>query len=141
MADKKELVLEQTMAYFLASGHFENCIWHLERFITHAQALRSAQSAPDDLKALIPRTLSFLQSSVKRRVKQMRNSLAHLEREALKGHLPQGSNLASLALITGLEVGSHRIAWDELVAWLRDTHSCASALADYIPGDAKNTHT
>lgn len=120
--------------------HFENCIWPLERFIKHAQALRSAQFAPNELKALIPRTLSFLQSSVKGRVKQMRNSLAHLENDALRGHLRQGSNIASLALITGPEVGSHRIAWDELVAWLQDAHSYASTLADYIPSDAKKTH-
>lgn len=114
-----------------ASCHFENCIWHLERFTKHSIALRSDRSAPGDLKALIPRTLSFLDKEGL--VTQLRHTLAHMERDALNGALPQGSNIMLLAVSDGLEVGSHLLSWADLEILLRDVHACASALADYLP--------
>jgi hypothetical protein len=92
-----------------ASGHFESCIWSFERFMKHAKALRSATFVPDDLRDLVPRKSSFLQPAVEKQVTRMRHTLAHLEKDALKGLLPQGSNIILLALESGLSVGIHVI--------------------------------
>lgn len=116
-----------------ASGHFESCIWAIERFIKHAKAIRSRTFAASDLGPLIPKSSCFLQSTAERSITRVRHCLAHLEKNALAGQLPQGSNLALLALDEGLSIGSHTIAWPELIAWLTDVHSCASSLADYVP--------
>ena len=105
----------------------------LERFIKHAKALRSAQFVPAELRDLIPRQSSFLQSQVERKITRMRHSLAHLEGDALKGRLPSGSSVILLALKTGLSVGEHSISWSELLDWLREINASALALAEYMP--------
>ncbi|MBX9904960.1 MAG: hypothetical protein K2Y31_11430 [Burkholderiales bacterium] len=122
-----------------ASGHFESCIWSLERFIKHAKALRSATFIPADLRDLVPRQSSFLQSPVEKQITRMRHTLAHLEGEALKGLLPQGSNIILLAIDRGLSVGGHIVEWKELIAWLQDVHATGAALADYLPQRSKRS--
>ena len=117
--------------YHRASGHLENCIWAIERFVKHAKALRSAQFVPPDLATLIPRKASFLQSKVESRITRMRHTLAHLEGAALKGELPEGSSIALLPLKSGLTVATHVIQWSELTQWLKDINASASLLADY----------
>jgi hypothetical protein len=120
-----------------ASGHFESCIWSFERFIKHAKALRSAQFVPEDLRDLVPRSSSFLHSSVEKRITRMRHALAHLEGEALSGRLPPGTDLILLALQSGLSIGSHQLEWPEFTTWLSEVHTCAGALADYVPTSAE----
>jgi len=66
----------------------------------------------------------------------MRHCLAHLESDALKGKLPQGSNIVLLGLDSGLCIADHKISWLEIIDWLSDVHSCAARLADYLPTDA-----
>ncbi len=119
--------------YNRTSAHFENCIWAIERFIKHAKAIRSAQFVPKELSGLISRKSSFLQSKVESRVMRMRHTLAHLEGEALKGKLPEGSSIALLPLKCGLSVGEHTIAWEQLKQWLTDINASASSLAEYLP--------
>ena len=119
--------------YHRASAHFENCIWAIERFIKHAKAIRSATFVPQELASLIPKRSSFLQSGVEKSVTRARHTLAHLEAAALKGELPEGSNIALLPLKSGLSVGEHVIQWSSLAQWLTDINTCGSALAGYRP--------
>ena len=97
----------------------------------HIKALRGAPFAPTDLKRLAPRTLRFLRPAAEKQVVGLRHTLAHLEKEALQGKLSQGSTILLLAASGGLCVGDHLVAWQDLAAWLRDAHKCASDLADY----------
>jgi hypothetical protein len=116
-----------------ASGHFEACVWALERFVKHVKALRGAPFTPTDLKRLMPRNLRFLKSSAEKQIVGLRHTLAHLEHKALQGKLPQGSTIVLLAVGDGLCVGDHLVTWQDLAAWLQDVHKCASDLADYMP--------
>lgn len=116
-----------------ATTHFESCIWHLERFIKHARALRSHRSAEPELKALIPKDLSFFTQDSERSITQLRHTLSHLEGAALKGELPQGTNIALLPLESGLQVSSHKISWQQLADWLQEAHRCVEALSNFRP--------
>jgi hypothetical protein len=115
-----------------ASGHFEACVWALERFVKHTKTLRGAPFAPADLRRLVPRNLRFLQSSAEKQIVGLRHTLAHLEQKAFQGKLPQGSTILLLAVGDGLCVGDHLVTWQDLAAWLQDVHKCASDLADYM---------
>jgi hypothetical protein len=116
-----------------ASTHFESCIWHLERFIKHARALRSLRSAEPELKALVPKALGLLQQSAEHAITSLRHTLAHLEGAALRGELPQGVTIALLPLDNGLCIADHTIEWNLLVEWLREAHKCVEALANFHP--------
>jgi hypothetical protein len=112
-----------------ATTHFESCIWHLERFIKHARALRSLKSAEIELKAIISRDLSFLSQSTENQITQLRHTLAHLEGAALRGKLPQGTSVSFMPLEHGLSISNHVILWSDLAQWLRDAHACIKRLA------------
>ncbi|SFK45055.1 hypothetical protein [Rhodanobacter glycinis] len=114
-----------------ATTHFESCIWHFERFIKHARALRSLKSAEIELKAIIPRDLSFLNQSVEHQITQLRHTLAHLEGAALRGQLPQGTSVSLMPLEHGLSISNHVILWSDLAQWLCDAHACIKKLAGF----------
>jgi len=116
-----------------ATTHFESCIWHLERFIKHARALRSLKNAEPELKALIPKTLNCLQQASEHAITNLRHTLAHLERDALRGELPQDVTIALLPLECGLRIAEHTIEWKLLVDWLREAHKCVEDLANFRP--------
>ena len=116
-----------------ATTHFESCIWHLERFIKHARALRSLKTAEPELKILIPKGLSFFTSDSEHSITQMRHTISHLEGAALRGELPQGAKIALLPLEYGLQISSHKILWQQLTDWLAEAHQCVEALANFRP--------
>jgi hypothetical protein len=117
-----------------AGTSFECCIWHFERFIKHARALRSSNLAELALRGLIPSKLGFLAQSVESRVTKLRHTLAHLEGAAVRGEVSQGTSIALMPLELGLTVGSHQISWPELSAWLTEAHATVVALANFKPG-------
>ena len=90
-----------------ATTHFESCIWHLDRFIKHARALRSLKNAESELKALIPKDLSFFAGSA-HAITNVRNTISHLEKEARNGELPQGTKIVLAPLKDGLSISSRR---------------------------------
>jgi len=116
-----------------ATTRFESCIWHLERFIKHARALRSLQSAEIDLKASIPKNTSFFQQSAEKQITRFRHTLAPLEGKAQKGELPQGKSIALDARSDGLWISDQIIKWHDLARWLSEAHSCVERLASYRP--------
>ena len=116
-----------------ATTHFESCIWHFERFIKHVRALRSFRTAEPELKALIPRDLSFLKQSAEHAITDLRHTLAHLEGAALRGELPQGVKIALVPLEGGLQIAQHSIDWSLLAEWLTDAHTCVASLANFRP--------
>jgi hypothetical protein len=118
--------------FFLASGHFESCIWTLHRFVRHVNVLRRAKFVPIGLKQLVPRHLSFLTSSAENGLTGLRDTLAHLEERALKGKLPPGCITMLIAIQDGLCISDQLMIWDDLVTWLRDVHKCASDIAGYV---------
>jgi hypothetical protein len=121
-----------------ATTHFESCIWHFERFIKHARALRSLKNAERELRALIPRSLSFFAKDSEHAITQLRHTLAHLEGAALREELPQGTKIALLPLEDGLTISSHKILWRQLAEWLSEAHKCVEALANFrSPGSGK----
>jgi hypothetical protein len=114
-----------------ATTHFESCIWHFERFIKHARALRGLKTAEPELKAMIPRNLNFFSQDAERAITQLRHTLAHLEGAALNGELPQGATIALLPLADGLRISSHVILWQQLADWLVHAHRCVESLANF----------
>lgn len=122
-----------------ASTHFENCIWHFERFIKHVRALRSHKEAEPGLKALLPSSMSFLKPTAERSITQLRHTLAHLENTALSGKLPPGSLITLLPLEDGLCIAEHTIRWDDLAQWLTDAHQCIEKLATFRQPPASHT--
>lgn len=116
-----------------ATTHFESCIWHFERFIKHARALRSLKNAEMELRVLIPKSLSFFAQDSEHEITQLRNTLAHLEGAALRGELPQGTKIALLPLEDGLTISSHKILWGPLAEWLSEAHKCVETLANFRP--------
>ena len=116
-----------------ATTHFESCIWHFERFIKHAKALRSLISAEADLKLIIPSNLSFLKQDAEGQITRLRHTLAHLEGAAQRGELPVGKLIALMPIDDGLRIGNHTISWDDLARWLTDAHACAKRLAGFKP--------
>ena len=126
-----------------ASSHFECCIWQFERFLKHTRALRSALAAEPELKALIPRHLSFLSANAESRVTQLRHTIAHLERAALSKELPPDTPSVLMPLKQGLTLGGHTIEWSTLATWLTDAHTCVQALATFQrppPAEAPAAH-
>ena len=113
-----------------ATTHFESCIWHLDRFIKHARALRGQKNAESELKELIPKDLSFFAGSPHATTK-VRNMISHLDEKLLRGELPQGTKIVLAPLKDGLSISSHEISWQQLVGWLTQAHKCAEALANF----------
>jgi hypothetical protein len=111
--------------------HFENCIWHLERFIKHARAVRACPTAEPELKLLIPKNAILLNGVVETKVTQLRHALAHLEGKNSK--VPAGTGLTLLPQNQGLVMGEFSISWDELVSWLSEANLCASNVARFKP--------
>src|SRR5690606_2740987 len=116
----------------LATTHFESCIWHLERFIKHAHALRACPSAEPELKALIPKSFLLFQGDIEGELTKLRHTLAHLEKRASRGMIAKGESLALLPMKGGLHISGHWIHWDDLALWLREAHQCATRLASYL---------
>jgi hypothetical protein len=114
-----------------STTHFENCIWHFERFIKHAKALRACSTAERELKLLIPKNSEFLRGAVEGKVTALRHGLAHLEGKHEK--IPPGTGLALLPQDDGLVIGEHIIGWGELVSWLTGAHSCTSDVSRFRP--------
>lgn len=123
---------EFAMSYVMrATTHFESCIWHFERFIKHARALRSLKSAEMELRELIPKRLSFFAHDSEHTITQLRHTLAHLEGAALRGELPEGTIIALLPLEDGLIISSHKISWQQLAEWMYEAHVCVETLANF----------
>jgi hypothetical protein len=120
-----------------ASSHFESCIWHLERFIKHARALRALKSAETELKQIIPKGLSIFEPSVESRITALRHMVSHLERAAQRGELPPGTSIMPMCREHGLTLSQYVIGWDELAQWLRDAHECVSNIAKFVPSDTR----
>jgi len=117
----------------LATTHFESCVWHLERFIKHAKALRSCQTAEPELKALIPRNSIFLHGEIEGRFTKLRHTLAHLETSPSLSNIASGSSLALLPVAEGLIVANHKLSWSDLSSLLIAAHQCACQLAEFTP--------
>lgn len=115
----------------VAANHFESCLWNLERFIKHAKALRSLESAEMDLKKLIPRSLLIVQQHAESRITRLRHKIAHLESAAQNFELPEGENIVLRPVKNGLVLGNEVITWAELEKWLRETHRVAEQLAEF----------
>jgi hypothetical protein len=116
-----------------AASHFETCIWYLERFIKHARTIRSQPGAEQELKLIIDPKLAILEQSAESRITQLRHTIAHLERDARKGKLPRGANIALVPIKDGLSVAHHLIEWHELAHWISDAHDCIQYLARFKP--------
>ena len=116
-----------------AATHFESCLWHIERFIKHAKAIRACPSAEPGLKALVPRSATFLKGSTERVVTRIRHMLSHLESEALNGNIPQGTSILLIPQANGLVVSNLVISWDELIPLLEEIHGCAAAISSFKP--------
>jgi len=117
----------------LATTHFESCVWHLERFIKHAKALRSCATAEPELKELVPRNSIFLRGELEGRFTKLRHTLAHLETQSNLADIALGSCLALLPVKDGLIVANHELSWDDLCSLLVAAHQCACQLAEFIP--------
>ena len=116
-----------------ATTHFESCIWHLERFIKHAKALRSLKTAEPELKALVPKHLKCLKQESEHAITSLRHTLAHLEGAALRDELPQGALIALMPIESGLHIKDHTIGWLPLTEWLSEAHECVEHLANFRP--------
>ncbi|MBL0918521.1 MAG: hypothetical protein IBJ14_07455 [Hydrogenophaga sp.] len=116
-----------------ATTHFESCVWHLERFIKHARALRSLKGAEPELKALISKNLNFFAQDAEHSITRLRHTLSHLEKAALSGELSAGTSIALLPLEEGLQISTHVIGWQQLVDWLTEAHACVGLLANFRP--------
>lgn len=123
-----------------ATTHFESCIWHFERFIKHAKALRSLKSAEADLKLIIPSGLSFLRQDAEAQITKLRHTLAHLEGAAQRGELPSGKLIALMPIVDGLSIGDQTISWSDLARWLTDAHDCVNRLASFKPAEDYTGH-
>ena len=117
--------------------HFESMLWHLERFIKHAKALRSACTAEIDLKHLIPRQLAFFQDKAESRISKLRHSIAHLEQDIQNSKFPEGESMMLRPTRRGLELGAECIEWAELEAWLREAYEVSSKLVEFSPNAEK----
>lgn len=120
----------------VATNHIENCLWHLERFLKHIKALRALRTAEQDLKMIIPRTLAIFQQDAEARITRLRHRLAHLEKAAQSGELPDGTSIMLRPVQAGLILGDIQIQWTELEAWLREVHGIAEKLVDFMPRDS-----
>lgn len=114
-------------------GHFESSLWHLERFIKHAKALRSLHTAEMDLRKIIPKSLAIFKQDAERRITRLRHRIAHLESVIQKREFPQGSSIMLRPTKTGLLLGSECIAWAELEQWLRDAYDVSEKLTEFVP--------
>lgn len=114
-------------------NNFESCLWNLERFIKHARTLRSLVSAESELKRLIPRNLSFFQQDAESRITRLRHRISHLESAVLKGEIADGGDIMVRPVERGLTLGNMEICWEELEEWLRDVHTIAERLAEFVP--------
>lgn len=114
-------------------SHFESMLWHLERFVKHSKALRSARTAEMDLKKLIPRSLAFFQDKAESRITQLRHCIAHLEGDIQGYKFPEGKGMMLRPTSRGLELGAECIEWAELEVWLREAYEVSSKLAEFSP--------
>ncbi len=114
-------------------GHFESSLWHLERFIKHAKALRSLHSAEMDLRRTIPKSLAIFKQDAERRITRLRHQIAHLESVIQNRELPQGSSIMLRPTRTGLVLGSECITWSELEQWLREAYDVSEKITEFVP--------
>lgn len=117
----------------VAISHFESSLWHLERFIKHAKALRSLKSAEMDLRTIVPKNLALFQQNAERRITRLRHQIAHLESAVQNLELTPGSSIMLRPTKSGLLLGAECITWVELEHWLREAYGVSEKLTEYVP--------
>jgi len=81
----------------LASTHFEDCINSMHRATLCMIRIRSNREVPADLKALVPTKPRFAAEGVAKRLRDMRDTIQHMDEKVLNAEIPDGSPFMVLA--------------------------------------------
>jgi hypothetical protein len=115
----------------VASGHFEACLSALHRAFRHLDALRRCNSAPVELKRLIPSDLVERNKPPAREINDLRDATLHLDERITDGDLAQGEAACIMPTQDSLEIGKHRLSFVRLATWLRRLHECTGRVANW----------
>jgi hypothetical protein len=132
-------------AILLGSSYFESCLVSVHRGIEHMNKIRNRADVPDDLKALLPRRLRFIEADAAARIKEFRDTIQHLDEKVLNGEVPEGTYAAVMATgpitptgdgnelkrIDRLSIGTKELEFSHLAEWLREMSECAVGISKY----------
>jgi hypothetical protein len=133
----------------LSSTYFEDCINSMHRAALCMNRMRGNRDVPDDLKGLFPKRPRFAADAVAKRLRDMRDTIQHMDEKVFNAEIPDGTPFMLLA--TGLEtpvpnsdqpnqtlkvidrliIGDQEISFVELATWLTEMGECAEVISKY----------
>jgi hypothetical protein len=132
-------------AILLGSSYFESCLVNVHRAIQHMKKIRNRDDVPDNLKALLPKRLRFIEEDAATRIKGVRDTIQHLDEKVLNGEVPESTFAALIATgpttptedgnelkrIDRLSIGTKELEFSDLAEWLCEMDRCAEGICKY----------
>lgn len=132
-----------------SATNFENCITSMHRSVLCMQKIRGIRAVPDDIKALFPKRPVFAIDTVANRLRDIRNTIQHLDDQVLNGTIPSGAPFTFLAtgpespvlesdqpgqtlkVIDRLAIGSNELLFSDIFNWLKEMGDCAEKISQH----------
>jgi hypothetical protein len=119
-----------------ASADLETCVDCLHRAFNYLRAIRSARDGYTGLQKHIPRHVSIFTSRAQDQVRGMRNALQHFEQDLVGKRIIEGEPIATQPIEGAVELGNHRIEYNDLAIWVKRLNAIAASLAGYVEESA-----
>jgi hypothetical protein len=115
-----------------AFGDFENCVISLQRAVLLLEELKSngLTNFQGDSVPLRPRDLPLFAEEPRRRLKDLRDAIAHVDEKLKKGTFPVGVPPAPWPKNGIIEFGGIKVTLKEFVGWLNQVAGIAKQLTD-----------
>ncbi len=117
--------------YCRAQDHLESTVHSLHRAIMYLEQLRRFGFRQTDGSPFVPkpRELEVLREDVKARVRDLRDSAEHLDKDIIEGKISIDADVAIHLGWEGVHLAGTRITYVELARWIQQLHSFALLLS------------
>ncbi len=133
----------------LSATYFEDCINSMHRVVLCMKRIRGLKEVPTDLKRLFPVEPNFATEAVAMRLRKIRDTIQHMDKDVIKGEIPEGTPFMLIAtgretpvldpnqpsqtlkVIDRLVIGNQELLFVDLVKWLHEMGQCAEAISNY----------
>jgi hypothetical protein len=119
--------------YYDAQDHFENCIHNVHRAILYLERLRRFGFRKRDGSVFIPRPrdLEVLSETARQAVRNLRDSIEHLDQDIVEGRIPHADPVALHAGRTSIRLQGNEVSYEDLARWITQLHGFASLMSRY----------
>lgn len=114
-----------------ACTQFEICIDGIHRALDFRDAISEWDVTPDDLKELLVIESEIVPKSVVEKMRRLRNAIHHTEDKIMRGKIAEGEAYTMYPTKEGVELGSEKVTYLEIIDSIIRLHATAVRLLDY----------